>query len=209
MCPIASSKRPLRGIGVAVGAMCPIRPERVWAPRLPVRPDDRREDAQALERDRRVHPGVPGHRRRPFHRRRRGRAPASTGWPPSGELRPTSASTTGPSSSPTPWRTGAASTAPTRCSSTRAHPWQNAWIESFNGRLRDEHLNGQLFETLLEAQVLLEDWRIDYNMNSPHSAHGWLTPAEFAEAWPTTTATARIASGSTTGVRSVLLQFTA
>jgi putative transposase len=35
---------------------------------------------------------------------------------------------------------------------------------------------------LLEAQVLLEDWRIDYNMNSPHSAHGWLTPVEFAEA---------------------------
>jgi putative transposase len=44
-------------------------------------------------------------------------------------------------------------------------------------------LNGQVFETLLEAQVLLEDWRIDYNMARPHSAHGWLTPAEFAKAW--------------------------
>ena len=62
-------------------------------------------------------------------------------------------------------------------------PWQNAWIESFNGRLRDEYLNGQRFETLFEAQVLLEDWRIDYNMNRPHSAHGWLTPVEFVEAW--------------------------
>ena len=64
-------------------------------------------------------------------------------------------------------------------------PWQNAWIESFNGRLRDEYLNGQQFDSLLEAQVLIEDWRIDYNMNRPHSAHGMLTPAEFAEAWTT------------------------
>ena len=62
-------------------------------------------------------------------------------------------------------------------------PWQNAWIESFNGRLRDEFLNGQRFDSLLEAQVLLEDWRIDYNINRPHSAHGWLTPVEFVEAW--------------------------
>ena len=62
-------------------------------------------------------------------------------------------------------------------------PWQNGWIESFNGRLRDEYLNGQRFDSLLEAQVLLEDWRIDYNMNRPHSAHGWLTPVEFVEAW--------------------------
>jgi putative transposase len=56
-------------------------------------------------------------------------------------------------------------------------PWQNAWIESFNGRLRAEFLNRQQFDTLLE------DWRIDYNLNRPHSAHGWLTPVEFVEAW--------------------------
>jgi putative transposase len=62
-------------------------------------------------------------------------------------------------------------------------PWQNAWVESFNGRMRDEHLNGQVFDSLLEAQVLTEDWRIDYNNNRPHSAHGWLTPVEFVEAW--------------------------
>jgi putative transposase len=64
-------------------------------------------------------------------------------------------------------------------------PWQNAWIESFNGRLRDEFLNGWQFDTLLEAQVLIEDWRIDYNQNRPHSAHGDLTPSEFAQAWTT------------------------
>ena len=62
-------------------------------------------------------------------------------------------------------------------------PWQNAWIESFNGRLRDELLNGWRFDSLLEAKVLIEDWRIDYNMNRPHAAHGDLTPSEFAQAW--------------------------
>jgi putative transposase len=62
-------------------------------------------------------------------------------------------------------------------------PWQNAWIESFNGRLRDELLNAWRFDSLLEAKVLIEDWRIDYNMNRPHSAHGDLTPSEFAWAW--------------------------
>jgi len=62
-------------------------------------------------------------------------------------------------------------------------PWQNAWIESFNGRMRDEHLNGQQFDSLLEAQVLTEDWRIDYNINRPHSSLGMLTPVELAKAW--------------------------
>ncbi len=62
-------------------------------------------------------------------------------------------------------------------------PWQNAWIESFNGRLRDEYLNGQLFESLLEAQVLLEVWRIEYNNERPHSSLGWKSPVESAEDW--------------------------
>ena len=62
-------------------------------------------------------------------------------------------------------------------------PWQNAWIESFNGRLRDELLNLWQFDSLLEAQVIIEDWRVDYNTNRPHSAHGDLTPTEFNTAW--------------------------
>jgi putative transposase len=62
-------------------------------------------------------------------------------------------------------------------------PWQNAWIESFNSRLRDELLNLWQFDSLLEARVLIGDWRIDYNENRPHSAHGGLTPSEFAQAW--------------------------
>jgi len=64
-------------------------------------------------------------------------------------------------------------------------PWQNAWIESFNGRFRDEFLNGRHFDNLLEARVLIEDWRIDYNINRPHTAHGDLSPTEFAAAWIT------------------------
>jgi len=62
-------------------------------------------------------------------------------------------------------------------------PWQNAWIESFNGRLRDELLNGELFDNLFEARVVIEDWRIDYNMHRPHSSLANLTPTEYANRW--------------------------
>ncbi len=64
-------------------------------------------------------------------------------------------------------------------------PWQNAWIESFNGKLRDELLNAWQFDSLLEARVIIEDWRIDYNWNRPHTAHGDLTPSQFAANWNT------------------------
>jgi putative transposase len=64
-------------------------------------------------------------------------------------------------------------------------PWQNAWIESFNGRFRDELLNGWQFDSLREARVIIDDWRIDYNWQRPHTAHGDLTPAEFAATWTT------------------------
>ncbi len=64
-------------------------------------------------------------------------------------------------------------------------PWQNAFIESFNGRLR-ELLNPWRFDSLLEARVIIEDWRRDYNANRPHTAHGELTPAEFALPWSAT-----------------------
>ncbi len=58
--------------------------------------------------------------------------------------------------------------------------WQNAWIESFNGRLRDALLNLGRFDSLRKARVIIEDWRRDYNANRPHPAHGELTPSEFA-----------------------------
>ena len=54
---------------------------------------------------------------------------------------------------------------------------------SFNARLRDEFLNSHQFDSLLEAQVLLADWRQEYNLKRTHSALGRLTPAKFAEVW--------------------------
>ena len=55
-------------------------------------------------------------------------------------------------------------------------PQQNGFVESFNGRLRDECLNEAVFATLAEARAVIERWRIDYNHVRPHSAHGGLTP---------------------------------
>ena len=56
-------------------------------------------------------------------------------------------------------------------------------MESFNSRLRDELLNVEVFTSLVEAQVLAEDWRTDYNVNHPHSALGMMAPARFAASW--------------------------
>lgn len=59
-------------------------------------------------------------------------------------------------------------------------PMQNGFIESFNGRLRDELLNETLFSSLTHARAALALWRADYNTARPHSQLGWSTPAEFA-----------------------------
>jgi transposase InsO family protein len=56
-------------------------------------------------------------------------------------------------------------------------------VESFGGRLRDELLAVEAFNSLLEAQVLVEDWRIEYNTIRPHSALGYRTPAQYARTW--------------------------
>ena len=56
-------------------------------------------------------------------------------------------------------------------------PWQNPYVESFGSRVRDELLGVELFSCLTEAQVLIEDWRQDYNHHRPHSALGMMTPA--------------------------------
>ena len=55
-------------------------------------------------------------------------------------------------------------------------PTDNGFVESFNGRLRDECLNQNIFVSLAEARRLLEEWRQDYNCNRPHSALGWQSP---------------------------------
>ncbi len=56
-------------------------------------------------------------------------------------------------------------------------PWENGYIESFNGKLRDELLNREIFSTLTEARVLIEQWRREYNQVRPHSSLGYQPPA--------------------------------
>ena len=56
-------------------------------------------------------------------------------------------------------------------------PWENGYIESFNGKLRDELLNQEIFMTLEEAKVLIEQWRREYNQVRPHSSLGYRPPA--------------------------------
>ena len=63
---------------------------------------------------------------------------------------------------------------------TPGSPWENAYIESFHDKLRDECLNRELFGSLLEAQVIIEQWRVEYNGLRPHSSLGYRTPDEFA-----------------------------
>ena len=59
-------------------------------------------------------------------------------------------------------------------------PWENGYCESFNGKLRDECLNGEIFYSLKEAQVVIEQWRVEYNTRRPHSALGYKPPAPVA-----------------------------
>jgi len=67
-------------------------------------------------------------------------------------------------------------------------PWENPYSESFNSRLRDELLNREVFDTLKEAKVLIEDYRLEYNHRRPHSSLAYSTPAAYA---------ARCAAGGT------------
>ena len=72
-------------------------------------------------------------------------------------------------------------------------PWENGYIESFNGKLRDELLNVELFDTLKEAQVLVEMWRKHYNAVRPHSSLNYRPPApETIQPCPPGSATPRL-----------------
>ncbi len=59
-------------------------------------------------------------------------------------------------------------------------PWENGYCESFNGKLRDECLNGEIFYSLKEAQIVIEKWRMEYNTERPHSSLGYRPPAPAA-----------------------------
>ena len=60
-------------------------------------------------------------------------------------------------------------------------PWENGYIESFNGKLRDELLNGEIFDTVIEARIIIERWREQYNTKRPHSSLGYRPPAPEAK----------------------------
>ena len=62
-------------------------------------------------------------------------------------------------------------------------PVENAYVESFNGKFRDECLNEHWFGSLAEARSIVAAWRVDYNERRPHSALGYRTPAEHAAEW--------------------------
>ena len=61
-------------------------------------------------------------------------------------------------------------------------PTDNAFVESFNGRLRDECLNAHWFLSIADARAKIEAWRRDYNESRPHTSLGWMTPVEYAAA---------------------------
>jgi len=62
----------------------------------------------------------------------------------------------------------------------KASPWENGYVESFNGKLRNELLNRELFLSVPEARYVLDEWRAEYNHRRPHSGLGWQTPAAYA-----------------------------
>ena len=63
-------------------------------------------------------------------------------------------------------------------------PWKNGYCESFNARLRDELLNGEIFYSLAEAKIVIESWRQHYNTRRPHSSLGYRPPAPEVVSWP-------------------------
>lgn len=65
-------------------------------------------------------------------------------------------------------------------------PWENGYCESFNSKLRDELLNGEIFYSLAEAKVIIEAWRRYYNTERPHSSLGYKPPAPQAIVMPAT-----------------------
>jgi transposase InsO family protein len=73
-------------------------------------------------------------------------------------------------------------------------PWENGYCESFNGKFRDELLNGEIFYTLREAQVIIERWRHQYNTVRPHSSLKYRPPAPQTALPATTPASLRLAA---------------
>ena len=79
-------------------------------------------------------------------------------------------------------------------------PWENGYCESFNSKLRDECLNGEIFYSLREAQVIIEGWRVHYNTQRPHSSLGYRPPAPEAISPPPSNPIAQLATSSDTNL---------
>ena len=89
----------------------------------------------------------------------------------------------------------------------RGSPWENGYIESFNGRFRDEILNRELFHSVKAAKVIVESWRLEYNNHRPHSGLGYRTPAGFAVLCiPSSSATPRPQEYKTENVGNSLIE---
>src|SRR5438105_1074161 len=91
-----------------------------------------------------------------------------------------SARTTGASSSPPRLTDWLACKGVQTAFIEKGSPQQNPFVERFNGTMRDELLNGEEFDTLLEARVVIEGWRFEYNSLRPHRGLGMMTPDQFA-----------------------------
>ena len=158
-----------------------------------MRRNSRRTPVAGAERGRRVHPRGVGERGGALDHRRGHRRPARTPRRPARHR---------PRAHPLRQRPRAdrprpARLVPPQSDRHRLHrarlALQNPFVESFNGRTRDEVLDVELFFTLAEARVILTDWIAAYNTEHPHSALGMLPPARFAERWREENGTRRLA----------------
>ena len=83
-------------------------------------------------------------------------------------------------------------------------PWENGYCESFNSKLRDELLNGEIFYSLAEARIVIETWRQHYNTRRPHSSLGYRPPAPQAVQWPASPPAPATPATSTVATRPVM-----
>ena len=139
----------------------------------------RRPSAPSINRGRRLHPRGAGDQSRPGHSRRAGRCGDDAAGAHARRAK-TIRVDNGPEFVSKTLDRWAYQNGVTLDFSRPGKPTDNAFVESFNGRLRDECLNAHWFLSLADAKSKIEAWRRHYNESRPHTALGWLTPQEFA-----------------------------
>jgi putative transposase len=180
--PYRKRKKPLRGTGLLVGAMCPIRPNVVWALDFQF---DQTADGRALKLLNIVDEFTRESLVMMVERSIDAETVVTTlerlcGERGAPELLRMDNGPEMTAHALRDWcllaKTGTVFIEP-------GSPWQNPFVESFHSRVRDELLDVEEFCSLAEARVVIGDWREDYNQRRPHSALGMLTPATFAADW--------------------------